>query len=390
MAHVVAMDILSLDPSHTQARATLENRRSAPAPSTSYPPDAEAGSSTRTRPTSQPLTSLERASAEKSFKEGYLRLKTSLQLLEHEIKALQTVGRLDDDDKVLENIRGLLEGRITSVVSKNPPRPVRQLLRELDGDRGQCQQSIIDDFLEVVRWVQTEKPSATADEIRDRLKKRRIVIEAALPQSLEGVAGAAMMHVEHELANLERRYANTETMLGDPVSDIPRANFLVTEDNYAWDMEELANALEVNNGVMRNPLSREMFSPADVGRILAHPLGQRLRPLNVEQGKLKQGVRPVTIELLGKVSQTMLADQTPDAAPSMKAVDEFLVYAATLPAAEQRTLDVLKVPATDSHTGQAYDYTVGESLRDAKANRTCFHKTGDFLAQAARYLKAAK
>lgn len=384
------MDILSLDPSNAQAHAVLGSRDSEPARSSGYySPGAGSSRSARARPTSQPQTTLERASTEASFTEGYLGLKTSLQVLEHEIKALQMVGKVDDD-KVLENIRGLLEGRMASVVSRNPPCPVRQLLRELNDDRSACERLIIDDFNEVVQWVRAEKASATADEIRDRLKKRKAIIEAALSPTLEGVAEAAMMHVEHELANLERRYANTETMLGDNVSDIPRAHFLVTEDNYAWDMEELANALEVNNGVMRNPLSRDMFSPGDVGRILAHPLGQRLRPLNVEQNKLKQGIRPATIDRLASVSQTMLADQTPNAAPSMQAVDEFLVYAATLPAAEQRTLDVLKVPATDSHTGQAYDYTIGESLRDAKANRTCFHKTGDFLAQAARYLKAAK
>ena len=388
MAHQVAVDILSLDPSHTQARAALGSGHSEPGPSWRHSSVTVDSKSSRTRPTSQPQTILERASAEKSFKEGYLRLKSTLQVLEQEIKALQTVGRVDDDN-VMENIRGLLEGRMTSIVSKSPPRPVRQLLRELDGDRSECQRLIIEDFDEVVRWVQREKPAATADEIRDRLKKRRDVMEAGLPQPLAGVANAALMHVEHELANLERRYANNETMLGDRVADIPRANFLVTEDNYAWDMEELANALEVNNGVMRNPLSRDMFAPGDVVQILAHPLGQRLRPLNVEQNQLKQGVRPATIERLASVSKTMLADQTPNAAPSMQAVDEFLVYAATLPAAEQRTLDKLKVPATDSHTGQAYDYTVGESIRDAKSNRTCFHKTGDFLAQAARYLQGA-
>ena len=70
----------------------------------------------------------------------------------------------------------------------------------------------------------------------------------------------------------------------------------------------------------------------------------------------------------------------------MAKVDEFLTYLAGLPAGEQRTLDELRISATDSHTGLAFEYTVGESVRDAKANRTCFHKTGDFLGQAARFL----
>ncbi|KAK0741148.1 hypothetical protein B0T18DRAFT_225264 [Schizothecium vesticola] len=44
--------------------------------------------------------------------------------------------------------------------------------------------------------------------------------------------------------------------------------------SYAWNIEELANALEGNNGAMRSPPSRDMFSPADVGEILAHPIDQ--------------------------------------------------------------------------------------------------------------------
>lgn len=175
-------------------------------------------------------------------------------------------------------------------------------------------------------------------------------------------------------------------MLGDPVAAIPLAALLVTEDNHAWDMSELAAALTANAGVMRNPLTRAMFSPDDVRAILAHPLGAPLAPLRLSQDQLKKGVRPDTISRLAAVAATMLADQSADAAASLGAVDELLTYIAALPAAEQKTLDELKIPATDSHTGAAFDYTVGESVRDAKANRTCFHKTGDFLGQAARYL----
>jgi hypothetical protein len=164
---------------------------------------------------------------------------------------------------------------------------------------------------------------------------------------------------------------------------------LVTEDNYAWDMEELANAIVANSGVMRNPLSRAMFSPEDVRRIIAHPLGSRLQPLQMAQSQLRRGVRPATIDRLAQLSQVMLVDQSPDAAPTRKAIDEFLVYVASLPQPEQDALDNLKVPAADSHTGQAYDSTIGESVRDARANRTCSHKTGDFLGQAARFLRNA-
>ena len=70
--------------------------------------------------------------------------------------------------------------------------------------------------------------------------------------------------------------------------------------------------------------------------------------------------------------------------------DEFFPYLATLPKAEQDALDRLRVPAKDSHTGQAFDCTIGDAVRDAKANKICIHKSGDLLKQAAVYLHQQK
>jgi hypothetical protein len=58
-----------------------------------------------------------------------------------------------------------------------------------------------------------------------------------------------------------------------------------------------------------------------------------------------------------------------------------------VPENEQKVLDGLRCPAKDSHTGQSYDFTIGEAVRDAKGNRVCFHKTGDFIKQAAVHLR---
>jgi hypothetical protein len=58
-----------------------------------------------------------------------------------------------------------------------------------------------------------------------------------------------------------------------------------------------------------------------------------------------------------------------------------------VPEAEQKALNGLKCPAKDSHTGQAYDFSIGEAVLDAKGNRVCFHKTGDFIKQAAQHLR---
>lgn len=90
------------------------------------------------------------------------------------------------------------------------------------------------------------------------------------------------------------------------------------------------------------------------------------------------------------MSAVLLADMSLDQMESRHVVDGFLGYVATLPESEQQALDRLRVPAKDSHTGQAFDTSIGEAVRDAKANRVCIHKTGDFLQQAARYLKRSK
>lgn len=58
-----------------------------------------------------------------------------------------------------------------------------------------------------------------------------------------------------------------------------------------------------------------------------------------------------------------------------------------VPEIEQKALDGLRCPAKDSHTGQSYDFSIGEAVRDAKGNRVCFHKTGDFIKQAAAHLR---
>lgn len=155
-------------------------------------------------------------------------------------------------------------------------------------------------------------------------------------------------------------------------------------------MEELAQAIQSNGGVMRNPLSRQMFTTEDIRMILQHPLGKNLAALGVEQGKLSKGVRPKTIEELEKMSVVLLADMSEDQMESRHVLDHFLGYVATLPESEQRALDKLRVPAKDSHTGQAFDTTIGEAVRDAKANVVCIHKIGDFLQQAARHLKKVK
>lgn len=224
------------------------------------------------------------------------------------------------------------------------------------------------------------------DDVREALAKRVKTLEAALGEELKSCATTAMMHFEHEI--LKRKYVGGETtMLGDEVQDIPRANFWVTEDGYAWDMEELAQAISSNGGVMRNPLSHQMFTTKDISEIVKHPLGAHLAAMAIEQKALKSGVRPQTIDRLAALENVLMDDDSADTIPSRQAVEDFMGFLATLPAAEQEALDKLRVPAVDSHTGKSFDTSIGQAIKDAQANRICFHKAGDLIGQAVTWLR---
>lgn len=281
-------------------------------------------------------------------------------------------------------------GRSSTSPRTRQPRnnSARSVARAMERDPDKAVDTAVADFAEIARWLRSSASQSAPldnDAIRDALVKRVHLLAAPLPRELKPYAFTALMHAEHEF--LQRTYVNNETMLGDPVADIPRDHFWVSEDGYAWDMEELAQAITSNSGVFRNPLSRILFTPSDVRAILDHPLGRGLSALRTEQGKLSKGVRPETIEQLERVSTVLLEDMSNDQVPSRHAVDEFLVYTAMLPEAEQRAIDKLRVSAKDSHTGQPFDVTIGEAVRDAQGNRVCFHKTGDFLRQAAAHLR---
>lgn len=320
-----------------------------------------------------PRTEEDWTAAEKSLEEGYQALMLEATLLREEIEAVQNLGEIEaDDQEILSNLKAISDGRVSEAVPMVQPLSARETARQILETPKQCEELLIEDFEAIVRWSLDQVPPLDNDAIRGRLVKRKLLLEAALPDSMQKHAVAALAHIERE--HLQKKYVNSETMLGDKVADIPKRNFFVSEDNYAWDMEELAQAITSNEGVMRNPLSRQMFSESDIRTILNHPLGKALRPLQLAQSQMKKGVRPATIDWIAKLGQILLEDQSVATLPSRKAMDEFQAYVATLPELEQKTIDSLKIAAKDRHTGQPFDYTIGESVRDAVANVTCLHK----------------
>ena len=337
-----------------------------------------------------PSSPEERDAAVSKLSKGYQALRARAKALQQQLHLLrdleQKMGIVPRRSKYLPDLVALADGRVSSVVRVLSPSSARAVARSMESARDKALDIAVKDLEDMARWLRSSRsPDLDNDAVRDALVKRVRALSASLVEELQPYTSLALMHIEHEV--LGRTYACTETMLGDPVADIPRAHFWVSEDGYAWDMEELVQALTSNSGVMRNPLSRQLFTPNDVRAIVSHPLGGSLAALQIEQSKLAQGVRPETIDKLEILAATLLADMSLDQVPSRHAIDDFLAYAARLPKVEEKAIDKLRVAARDSHTGQPFDVSIGEAVRDALGNRVCLHKTGDFLSQAAKHLR---
>ncbi|KAH7411862.1 hypothetical protein DE146DRAFT_751013 [Phaeosphaeria sp. MPI-PUGE-AT-0046c] len=340
---------------------------------------------------STPVLGRDLEPARQELTQGYQALRTKAKFVLTDLLNLQKLQKkagLPTSNSIAK-IRGLAEGgKGSPIAGSGPPGSARSVVRTIRDSQADAASIANNDLEHTMNWTRSPhgRPSgADNDAVRDVLVKRIEAVGSSLPDELRIHYEVALMHLEHE--HLQRNYVNTETMLGDEVKDIPRDNFYATEDNYAWDMDELVQAVKANSGVFRNPLSKEMFTPKDVKGILLHPLGKSLAALGVEQHQMSKGIRKETILQMENLSRILLEDQSADTIPSRAAVDEFLTYVATLPELEQKAIEHLKCPAQDSHTGQSYDFSIGEAVRDAKGNRVCFHKTGDFIKQAAAHLR---
>ena len=398
-------EMLKLDPFNWEANAWLDADREANAGRVEA--NATGGNHTQVngkvpkgkirtswKPRVSPISSP--SSALHELEEGYTVLLMRAKILHGQSKLWHGLTNINSEGSETHalDIATLAQGKVSHVLRKEPVPSVKDVAKAMTESEkgGRSGFNIAYEDLEgVVNKLSSGlgEPRKLLDKnydtLRDALIMRASSIKALVPEDVKMLADRALMHAEHEL--LHRSYVNTETMFGDAVSDIQRDNFWVSEDGYAWDMDELAQAITSNGGVMRNPLSKVMFTPADVRDIVHHPLGQQLAALQIDQKKLKRGLRPTTIDEIAKLAKVLLEDMTADQVPSRHAIDEFAAYLATLPRTEQQAIDSLKVPARDSHTGNGYDWMIGEAVRDAKGNRVCSHKTGDFLNQAANYLR---
>lgn len=197
-------------------------------------------------------------------------------------------------EKHIPDLVAIADGRISTVVGVKQTGSVRSVARSMEARSHEAVDIAFKDLEETARWLSSAASSKSpldSDGVRESLVKRVRTLEAALSDNLKPHAFTALMHVEHEV--LRKKYIGGDTtMLGDPISEIERASFYVTEDGYPWDVSELAQAISSNGGVMRNPLSRQMFTIKDINAVVQHPLGRHLAALDIEQKKLKLGSCP--------------------------------------------------------------------------------------------------
>jgi len=122
----------------------------------------------------------------------------------------------------------------TRVKQSTQPGSAQSVARMMEKNSERAVDIAVGDLEAMARWLQSQD-ALDNDSVREALVKRLSLVSSALPDGMKRHAALALMHVEHEL--LRRTYVDDETMYGDKVVDIPRARFLVTEDNYGWDME---------------------------------------------------------------------------------------------------------------------------------------------------------
>ncbi len=93
----------------------------------------------------------------------------------------------------------------------------------------------------------------------------------------------------------------------------------------------MAKAIKSNARIMRNSLSKQMFTTDDIRAILQHSLGQCLATLQIEQNRLPLGIRPKIMDELRNVATILLADMSEDQLKSRESLDDFAEFLATLP-----------------------------------------------------------
>jgi hypothetical protein len=275
-----------------------------------------------------PNSSEERKMLEEQFAEELLALRQEVEDLAHSMQDAASYAKTQGLSTVtqgeIDYVTGLQNGELQGIVqaSVKSARDTAQAMKDQTDYFKVLDIAVQDLEATLDRLKQTTK-SNNDDSLRELLAKRVRILVSSVSTEQQAFPPLALMHIEHE--KLNKKYVNDETMLGDTIAEIPRYEFWVSEDGYAWSMEELVSAVKANGGVMRNPLSKDMFSPEDIKMVLFHPDGKALGALQLEQSQLSHGVRLATIQHLESLAKVLLADDADDQFESRKAIGRYRI-----------------------------------------------------------------
>src|SRR5204863_8229453 len=142
VAEDTARGLLSVDPSNIAARNFLDGRANAgerlnPAVNRGFGQQGAKGSKIESRPPPRanplPKTPGERTAMERELSEGYEALRTHARELLQESRLVQDLKQRErmatESDDHIQNIKALIDGRLSAVVSQQPPPSARALAR---------------------------------------------------------------------------------------------------------------------------------------------------------------------------------------------------------------------------------------------------------------------
>jgi hypothetical protein len=320
-------ELIKLDPDDKEARVLVNTHKKKEKP--------KAAARTRSQPKRVPVPNSEeeRLMLEEEFSEELMALQQEVKDLADDMQDLTQFAQSNDmeahNQQELGHLLTFQNDELKGIVSATATsaRETAKKMKETSGYFNLLNIAVTD--LETTYDRMKNMTGAKDnDALRELLAKRVRILVSSIPDEIHAYPGLALMQIEHE--RLGKTYVNDETMLGDEVRDIERNDFLVSEDGYAWSVEELVQAIKANGGVMRNPLSKDMFSPEDIKMILLHPTGKALGMMQLQQSQMANGVRKATIEHLQSLAATVLTDDADDQFESRKAIGKLAVTFCTI------------------------------------------------------------
>lgn len=223
-AEETAREILRLDPFNGEARQFVQSLtmdQSARLQPADEPPRARQATDRprhAIRPLPPPRTAVERAAMEYELKDAYERLQVRAKAALRETRQIRELQQeagmtAPPPDNHLQDLKAMIDGRISAVVSVRAPLSARAIARVMEADWERALDVVVADLADFVRWRRSsgEPSGSNNDLVREMLARRVRALIAALPDTAEEIQHypiTALMHVEHE--ELERAYVNDE------------------------------------------------------------------------------------------------------------------------------------------------------------------------------------